>query len=460
MQRVASKISEEQKREIYHELSESGQANAYFYLMVALSGTVATLGLLTNSAAVIIGAMLIAPLMNPIISGSLAITLGDTQLLRRASFAEFTGLALAIVLSTFITLLSPTRELTPEILARIEPTLFDLLIALASGAAGAYTITYHPKSAALPGVAIATALMPPLCVVGIGLATYEYAVVMGGFLLFLANLIAISLASSIVFLLAGFTSKFTGEKDEVLSVRQRFMISIAMLVLISIPLITIMARAVDRNQTDKLILQSLSDNLQIIPRTELVTYQYQRDSKGLEIYAVVRSPEHFTPNQLREIENLLEYRLKAPVSLQLQMVRVAEVNRHGLIDSPPLAPEEGAVVPAMGTTLSPEQAGIVLNNPEKLIEDILVEKNRVSPDFLWRTFSFSYDRETSTYKVTLHLEAEATIDGSLPSLLTTLMEDRLKRKVLLSIVQPMVEVSEVEEEEVDPDLESVPGSKV
>ncbi|WP_170270204.1 TIGR00341 family protein [Heliorestis acidaminivorans] len=444
MQKIVAKISEEQKQNVYNDLSEAGQANGYFYLMVSLSGIVATLGLLTNSAAVIIGAMLIAPLMNPIISGSLAITLGDTQLLRRASFAELTGLTLAIVLATFITLLSPTRELTPEILARIEPTLFDLLIALASGAAGAYTITYHPKSSALPGVAIATALMPPLCVVGIGLATYEYSVVMGGFLLFLANLIAISLASSIVFLLAGFTSKFSGEKQEVLNVRQRFTISIALLVIISIPLITIMARAIDRNQTDKLIYQSLTDNLQIIPRTELVSYNYQKESSGMNIYAVVRSPEHFTPNQLREIENLLEHKLKAPVSLQMQMVRVAEVDRHSLVDSS----IEERVVPAMALSTETESSSLTLNNPEKLIEDILIEKSRVSPDFEWKTFSFSYYRDTSTYRVTIHLEPEAIIDSSLTNLLTNLIEDRLKRKVTLSIIQPVVkESSEVDEEQ-------------
>ena len=100
-----------------------------------------------NSVAVIIGAMLIAPLMTPIVAGSLAITLGNTRLLRISAKAELTGVVLAITISVFLTLLSPTKELTSEILARTKPTFIDLLIALASGAAGAYAMCSRPVGA-------------------------------------------------------------------------------------------------------------------------------------------------------------------------------------------------------------------------------------------------------------------------------------------------------------------------
>ncbi|MZP30404.1 TIGR00341 family protein [Heliobacterium undosum] len=451
---LIDKLPQEKMQAIYDANTRAARADGFFYLMVCLSGTVATLGLLTNSAAVIIGAMLLAPLMNPIVAGALAMTIGDTQMLRRSAVAELSGVILAVVLSTFITLISPTRELTPEILARTQPTLFDLLIAFASGAAGAYTLAYRPESSALPGVAIATALMPPLCVVGIGFASYDYSVVWGGFLLFLANLIAINLASFIVFRLAGFTTHYGNDESFDLSVRQRLLMSAALFVLISLPLVSIMLKVIDHNNLDKLVRESLTENLQIVPRSELVSYKAERNTDGVTVSAVVRTPGTFKPEQIRDMENVLEYTLKAPVEVHLQTVRVAEVTRHRLFDvEHPLpgtgsgavpaeaasggasdSPAEGADTPALSPSASTQT--VKLNNPEKLIEDILVEKSRVSPGFLWQTFSFSYDREKAAYDVRLLMQPQAEWTGDLPPLLAELMEERLKRKVNLTVEKP------------------------
>ena len=147
-----------------------------FLLLVLLSCSIATFGLITNSVAVIIGAMLIAPLMSPILALSLSSVAGEPRIYRRALLALIEGALLAVALSailTWITVILPfgfLTELPSEVVSRTRPTIYDLGIALAGGAAAAYALAQPHLSAALPGVAISTALMPPLCTVGIGIA--------------------------------------------------------------------------------------------------------------------------------------------------------------------------------------------------------------------------------------------------------------------------------------------------
>lgn len=175
--------NKEQKR-VFTSVSGDAAPNLYFFMMVVLSCAVATYGLLSNSTAAVIGAMLIAPLMGPIMGVALGIAIRNNELLRVSAKTEALASITAIILVTLLTLILRSAELTPEIISRTSPTILDLVIALASGAAGTYVICMKPQSAALPGVAIATALMPPLCVVGIGLAKQDFVVVTGALLFF------------------------------------------------------------------------------------------------------------------------------------------------------------------------------------------------------------------------------------------------------------------------------------
>ncbi|MGI8933981.1 MAG: DUF389 domain-containing protein, partial [Phormidesmis sp.] len=141
-----------------------------YYIMLFLSGMISALGLLAGSTAAIIGAMIVAPLMGPITGMAFAITMGNRRLLKRSGLSVATGAAMTVLTAYLICVVVGLNTLNPEILERTRPTLIDLAIGLAAGAAGAFATTRRDVASALSGVAIAVALVPPLSVIGIGLA--------------------------------------------------------------------------------------------------------------------------------------------------------------------------------------------------------------------------------------------------------------------------------------------------
>lgn len=186
------------------QMRTAARADVDFYLLITLASAIATLGLMQSSAAVIIGAMLVAPLMSPILALGHAMVLGHLRLVRRSASSTLKGIGIALAVGAFFALLFPSSRITEEMMARGAPGLLDLLVALASGAAAAYAVSRQSVAAALPGVAIAAALVPPLCVSGFGLGASEMQLAGGALLLFTTNLCAIVLASAGVFLLLGF----------------------------------------------------------------------------------------------------------------------------------------------------------------------------------------------------------------------------------------------------------------
>jgi uncharacterized hydrophobic protein (TIGR00271 family) len=176
---------------------DGGGLTPRYAFMAIMSCGIAILGLLQSSAAVVIGAMLISPLMGPIVQLGFSLCVVDFRMMRSALLALLAGLLLALLTSMCIVWLSPLKEATSEILARTQPTLFDLLVALFSGLAGGYAVVTR-KGEAIVGVAIATALMPPLAVVGFGLATGSADIAGGAFFLFMTNLLAIAFSVTLI----------------------------------------------------------------------------------------------------------------------------------------------------------------------------------------------------------------------------------------------------------------------
>ena len=183
--------------EVIQHAREEGQMSGRFVFMVVMSCAIATLGLLLSSPAVIIGAMLISPLMGPIMLMGFSLSTFDFPAMRRAMVSMAWGVIAAISISFLIVRLSPLSEVTPEIIARTRPNLFDLLVAIFSGLAGGYA-TINRKGETIVGVAIATALMPPLAVVGYGLAVGSAGISGGAFFLFMTNLLAIALSVTVL----------------------------------------------------------------------------------------------------------------------------------------------------------------------------------------------------------------------------------------------------------------------
>lgn len=156
---------------------------------------IASLGLNVNSTAVIIGAMLVSPLMGPIMGLGLAMAINDLSLLRKAFFNYLFAAGVGLTTSTIFFLLSPINEAHSEILARTSPNIYDVLIALFGGLAGILATSSKQKGNVIPGVAIATALMPPLCTAGFGLATQKFDFFFGAIYLFIINTVFIALAT-------------------------------------------------------------------------------------------------------------------------------------------------------------------------------------------------------------------------------------------------------------------------
>jgi len=181
---------------------------------------IASLGLNTNSTAVIIGAMLISPLMGPIIGLGLAIGIEDFDLLKRSLRNLVVAAVFSVLASTFYFLISPVSEGHSELLARTSPTIYDVLIGFFGGGAGIFAIASKNKGNVIPGVAIATALMPPLCTVGYGLATWQMTYFFGALYLFLINSIYICLATFIGVKLMHFARAHTANPQRAKKLRR------------------------------------------------------------------------------------------------------------------------------------------------------------------------------------------------------------------------------------------------
>lgn len=203
-----------ESRLAYHDLREASTPDRDYFVMIAVSAFIATFGLFLDSVAVIIGAMLIAPLMSPVLATGLSVARGDPKFLRSALEAVAKGAVVAVVCAALSAVVAPELAPGKEILSRTRPNLFDLAVAFGSGIAGAYTFSSKHLSASLPGVAIAAALIPPLAVVGIGVGFGYHHIMWGALLLFGANLIAIAFGGALTFIALGFYPKIKGEEGE------------------------------------------------------------------------------------------------------------------------------------------------------------------------------------------------------------------------------------------------------
>jgi uncharacterized hydrophobic protein (TIGR00271 family) len=196
------RIDQETKPQVYMRIFEAADlSNLNYWLELSFSAGIATLGLVLNSPAVVIGAMLISPLIGPIIGAGLALAAADLYLGIKSFLNLAASIAAALAISAGLVWLLPLHTPTAEILSRTRPNLLDLGVAFLSGMAGSLLVFRRGTSSALPGVAIAVALMPPLCASGFGIGSgAQWSIVTGAGLLFLTNLAAIVTTAFLVFL--------------------------------------------------------------------------------------------------------------------------------------------------------------------------------------------------------------------------------------------------------------------
>lgn len=200
------------REELYHDLQEGTEASTLYFSQVALSAVVAAIGLVRNDTAVVIGAMVIAPLLIPNMALTMGVTLGDWSCVWKALKVNFAGLFLALGVALMFELGLDIDSEAPALVARSEARLLDVLLALAAGSAGALSITSGAPTA-LVGVMVAVALMPPLVAVGLLLGSGNYHMAIGAAELVAVNIIAINLSGVATFMLRGIRPRTWWEQE-------------------------------------------------------------------------------------------------------------------------------------------------------------------------------------------------------------------------------------------------------
>lgn len=243
---------------------------------------IASLGLNVNSTAVIIGAMLISPLMGPIIGMGLAVGINDLELLRRAAKNYAVATVISVLTAMFYFLITPLNEAQSELLARTSPTLYDVLIALCGGAAGILAISTKGKGNVIPGVAIATALMPPLCTAGYGLAMGNAVYFFGAFYLFFINTVFICLATFLGVRMMKFSQKRHANAETLTKVR-KYIVAVVLVTMIPAVFMTmsIISKSIFENNIRKFVKSELS-----FKGTQVIANEMNREAKTLSIVIV------------------------------------------------------------------------------------------------------------------------------------------------------------------------------
>jgi len=283
----------------------------HYLFMTAMSAGIAVIGLLQSSTAVVIGAMLLSPLMGPIMGLGFALGITDYQWLKQSTKSLFWGSFGAVILCAIIVFLSPITTITPEIAARTQPNLFDLLVALFSGLAGAYAMI-RGRANAIVGVAIATALMPPIAVVGFGLATFNWTVFSGALLLFVTNLVTIALTAWALSKLYGFRGSLSARQSQ-------FQNGVIILVFfaLAIPLGLSLRTIAWEANAQRVVREEITQEFEGTGRLAELDIAFSDES--ISVTGTMFSPE-FRDEAEGEITSALEARLGREVLLTLAQV--------------------------------------------------------------------------------------------------------------------------------------------
>lgn len=291
-------------------VEDSGWSPRYAF-MVMMSAGIAVLGLLLSSPAVVIGAMLISPLMSPILGLGFSLALFDFAEMRRSLIALAIGAAAAVIFTALIVALSPLQAPTSEIIARTRPNLFDLAVALFAALAGTFAII-RGRGDTIVGVAIATALMPPLAVVGFGLATWNMPVLGGAFALFITNFVTIALSATVMARFYGFGHRLSSQQ----SWTQTFLlifVFVAMAIPLGISLKQIAGEAVALNQTRAFLSERFGADARV---TQL---DIDFDATPMVVRAVVITPRQQL-QRTAALQDDLGGKLGRPLKLRLDQI--------------------------------------------------------------------------------------------------------------------------------------------
>jgi uncharacterized hydrophobic protein (TIGR00271 family) len=369
-------VSERRKQVVLTDIVEGSSPKPLYYILEGLSAVIASFGLLVNSSTLIIGAMLVSPLMVPILGTALALARGDLRLLRAALIAEFGAIVLVILLAYLLGSLPITQQETREMLLQSRPTLIDLLVAALAGFAACLAMIDERVSPALPGVAVATSLTPPWATTGLCLAFGAHQGAWGAFLLFAANFLAILVVTTVVFIVAGFVTR--QEIGSPLKFIERFAAAGIGLVVVAVILTYYLVGVVQDAQTRKTINSVLEAEFAADPTTTLEKFLYYRNNDWLDVFSTVLTPRVLSPQKVKQIEEALSRHVGEPVRLFVRCSLTKDVTATGAATSLLTGRNlDGkftteAIAPEAQTLQTAEQVirEILINFPQVTLHDI------------------------------------------------------------------------------------------
>ncbi|BBD61329.1 hypothetical protein NIES2109_41570 [Nostoc sp. HK-01] len=310
-------------QQLVAEFFEESTSNNTYLILIIGSCAIATFGLLSNSTAVIIGAMIIAPLMLPIRALAFGALVGNVNLFRQSTIAVLFGTLLALLISYSIGLLVNLPSFGSEVLSRSKPTLLDLGIAVAAGGISGYAKVNSKISASVAGTAIAVALMPPICVIGLGLAKSDWSLSLGATLLYLTNLLGISLACMLTFLFTGY-SPFR-------RARKVLLWALSLTGVLLIPLTVSFSELFRQAQLETSLKRALLNRTVTFQRLELLKTDTNWLTNPPQVRLSVRAQKPVTSKQVRLLEAFLKKEMGQVFTLVFEVSQVEEVRRENSI---------------------------------------------------------------------------------------------------------------------------------
>ena len=349
-------------KEVRKSIHDNASLSSSYLLMNALATIVACYGLLADSTAVVIGAMVIAMLLGPITGIALGLVDGDNQLLQNAFIAEIVGALTVVSIAFVIGTIHQNIPVGHEIMARTAPNIFDLIIALAGGAAGAYaTASPRISSVGLVGVAIATALVPPLSTFSMLLARGETQLAFGALLLFFANFVAIQFATSVVLWLLGYHGITSITRQSPLNIFARNAFSGILLLGLAAILGFNFTQSISQQLLEIRVHKIVSANLKTFPDAQLVEVNITTDDSVLNLLVTVRTSRQLTYAEIVNLQEVIAIDLQRPVSLKL--IDVPTVKLDPLVP-PTFTPTPTATnTPTYTPTATPTSTPTLTNTP-------------------------------------------------------------------------------------------------
>lgn len=308
--------------------TEVNYSYEYFALLV-LSAIIATLGLIIGNSVIIIGAMLLSPLIWPIIGVSLGTVVSRRKLFIHSLVLLVISIFVTLAVALIISLLSPFKELNPEIMLRTNPTFIDLVIALAAGFAAVIVLSWHKYSNHLAGVAIAASVLPPLCVTGIGLAFGSTTIASGSFVLFATNLASIIFIGIAIFALLGFYKK--DDKDQVRKIEAGLIFTFIFVLLLGVELVfsfkTIIREQEITRQAREVLEEQLAEISTDIVVASVKVESFDEKLGDVEIVSSIQVPSDVSIDisQKNEIVEILRRHLGREADLELRISPVLKV---------------------------------------------------------------------------------------------------------------------------------------